>query len=882
MVDTVDQQGPLMGNTAVLNLLQGDAAPAAQAAAGPPGLGGAGDDGQPGEDGELGAGGMAQAAPGGDPGAPLEGGIRSRAEGSLGMDLSGVRVHTDQQAADSAAGLQAMAFAQGQDIFFGEGQYDPGSQQGDELIAHELVHVAQQDGNGPALQAAGTISKSSDAAEVEAHAGAQAILSGSSFSPQEQSAGIARVENLAGNPAELTDNTGTATTTHRAPTINDAVNRPAVDAVTNQAHVSNVRVVAEEGSKLHLEPPQTPLPERVYEESEEQVSPPPVGFTTVTDMRGTVGMPQVTQEANNSIYINGTPTGDDVQQAGIGDCYFLATLLSVLSRDPGKVPAMMASDGSGGATVTFWRRQDHEATFWERITGTAPDHDYIQVAVSVNSELAVDISDNQVRGAQLRCGDLPKAVDYWAKITGSTLEVHRDDEFECARWAPLMEKAYARFAQQHGQYGGAHGDSGVAAGESGYTEIDGGVPMYTMSIFYGEQADQSEADVQREDITWAPGADILAANPRVVDQLLLLAGRGDSAGASETDAPIIVANAFVDDLIANLKAAIPAAQADADWANISAERQSDVAAILVLINTWEGMPADPPAPAPQPKAAMHSAIGVACAKAIAPGPPNPAGWQAIDGADPLWVEFEQEADQPKPTDAPQVTALGNALRAHAVPRVEVELEGHSSSEGTDAFNQDLSDRRASNVAAALAAGGALAPHTVTHRGVGETGAEATADWRRVDFAIVPDEANNNLHDQVRSEPLRALMDLMLDVSNMEDDTSTGQRNIYGGHAYQVINAAFVDLAGTTVPLQQFPSNLRPLLFPLVDVNQSTVRLRNPHHTNEPDRMGDDTPTRPEDGAPDGPNADGVFGMSMNEFFRNFNAVDSGVFPRTTT
>ena len=58
-----------------------------------------------------------------------------------------------------------------------------------------------------------------------------------------------------------------------------------------------------------------------------------------------------------------------------------------------------------------------------------------------SNTVAFNISDGTVHGAQLRCAPAPKAMDYWARIRRSVLHIHRKDEFECARWAPLMEKA---------------------------------------------------------------------------------------------------------------------------------------------------------------------------------------------------------------------------------------------------------------------------------------------------------------------------------------------------------------------------------------------------------------------------------------------------------
>lgn len=75
---------------------------------------------------------------------PLEAGLRRRFEGSLQQDLSAVRLHTGPQAAASAAAVQARAYAVGPDIVFGAGQYAPATRAGQQLLAHELVHVLQQ------------------------------------------------------------------------------------------------------------------------------------------------------------------------------------------------------------------------------------------------------------------------------------------------------------------------------------------------------------------------------------------------------------------------------------------------------------------------------------------------------------------------------------------------------------------------------------------------------------------------------------------------------------------------------------------------------------------------------------------------------------------
>ena len=65
---------------------------------------------------------------------------------AIGADFSGVRVHTDTQSDQLNRSIQAKAFTTGQDIFFRQGAYQPGNRGGQELIAHELTHVVQQNG----------------------------------------------------------------------------------------------------------------------------------------------------------------------------------------------------------------------------------------------------------------------------------------------------------------------------------------------------------------------------------------------------------------------------------------------------------------------------------------------------------------------------------------------------------------------------------------------------------------------------------------------------------------------------------------------------------------------------------------------------------------
>jgi hypothetical protein len=77
--------------------------------------------------------------------------LRRKMENAMGVDFSGVKIHTDGKADVLNRSLNARAFTTGQDIFFKKGEYNPDSVEGQKLIAHESTHTIQQ-GAVPALQ----------------------------------------------------------------------------------------------------------------------------------------------------------------------------------------------------------------------------------------------------------------------------------------------------------------------------------------------------------------------------------------------------------------------------------------------------------------------------------------------------------------------------------------------------------------------------------------------------------------------------------------------------------------------------------------------------------------------------------------------------------
>ncbi|MDQ3341919.1 MAG: DUF4157 domain-containing protein [Myxococcota bacterium] len=99
-------------------------------------------------------------------------------ESSLGADLGGVRVHTGDASAAANDAVGAKAYAVGNDIHFGAGQYDPSSPGGEHLLAHEVAHTVQQAGGAQRMQFKLAVSSPGDSLEHEADRAAEAMVAG--------------------------------------------------------------------------------------------------------------------------------------------------------------------------------------------------------------------------------------------------------------------------------------------------------------------------------------------------------------------------------------------------------------------------------------------------------------------------------------------------------------------------------------------------------------------------------------------------------------------------------------------------------------------------------------------------------------------------------
>jgi hypothetical protein len=127
-------------------------------------------------------------------GSPLDTATREDMETRFGHDFGDVRVHTDGAAHDSAKSVNAQAYTVGSNIVFQRDKYDPSSDSGKHMLAHELTHVVQQR-SGPVdgTDAGGgvKVSDPSDRFEREAVSNADRLMS----SPAPAGPAVQRCEN---------------------------------------------------------------------------------------------------------------------------------------------------------------------------------------------------------------------------------------------------------------------------------------------------------------------------------------------------------------------------------------------------------------------------------------------------------------------------------------------------------------------------------------------------------------------------------------------------------------------------------------------------------------------------------------------------------------
>lgn len=145
------------------------------------------------------------------PGQPLDAATRSFMEPRFGHDFSKVRVHADGPAAESARGVNALAYTVGRDVVFDSGQYAPSTREGTRLLAHELAHVVQQS-RGVSVPKAEHESEAASAGDAIAGGGQTEITGATSVAVQRDAGPGATAEGNAtdDNPRSLIEDLNVA------------------------------------------------------------------------------------------------------------------------------------------------------------------------------------------------------------------------------------------------------------------------------------------------------------------------------------------------------------------------------------------------------------------------------------------------------------------------------------------------------------------------------------------------------------------------------------------------------------------------------------------------------------------------------------------------
>ncbi|MDP2312702.1 MAG: hypothetical protein Q8P41_07340 [Pseudomonadota bacterium] len=300
-----------------------------------------------------------------------------------------------------------------------------------------------------------------------------------------------------------------------------AVNAGESATAERQTGEREVRILHAEDDPLRVSEA-TPASDDLYEERPlAEVCDP--SWQAVGGVRGSVAAPMRSESlVEGSLFVGGAPSVMDVHQGQVGDCYLMAGLIGLVAADPGRVADMIQVSG-GSAVVSFFRHDD-AADAW------------VPTAITVNLDLAhrFDANDGpRLNGAGFRRSDQPVRSEWYAQAPFDDLWVCEDAYYEAAMWVPLIEKAYARFAERYGQYGGFaprranEATDGQGNARSGYEIIEAGFTQPVLRVLLGEGAGALPA----ADVEWSPGQANVEANERAV--LRLLGQRGDGAVAGE-------------------------------------------------------------------------------------------------------------------------------------------------------------------------------------------------------------------------------------------------------------------------------------------------------------------------------------------------------------
>ncbi|RPI80936.1 MAG: DUF4157 domain-containing protein, partial [Chloroflexi bacterium] len=330
-------------------------------------------------------------------GQPLPGDTRSFMEDRFGVDFSEVRLHTDGEAAQLNRSVSAQAFTHGQDIYMGEGKSDLASSEGKKLIAHELTHVVQQSGgevveDGQLQRFAGSMPI---AEEMQADAPAGFKLFGTStygkiiaavrayhkLGTDKYAAQLGQIGKIEKMIEAWEDSHGKAVNVDipKGSDMAEAKRRNSLAELKTRLAIEKAGVTEQTAGNLDLEagavvanpevdkgliPKTAPIFKeadiasgaKYFKQDVTKSFDSEVVLGTNTWLRFKIGNDNYLVLKSNVRMAQNTvkkdvlfpeePKVSDVEQGGLGDCYLLAAITSVVSKDPAKIKEMMKDNGN--------------------------------------------------------------------------------------------------------------------------------------------------------------------------------------------------------------------------------------------------------------------------------------------------------------------------------------------------------------------------------------------------------------------------------------------------------------------------------------------------------------------------------------------------------
>ena len=356
--------------------------------------------------------------------------------------------------------------------------------------------------------------------------------------------------------------------------VQDAFNAPELSQGVLNERAMSVRLL--HGPSNPLETVSPPSESDLYEELQTDgtcVDDPTVQYV---EYAGDVATPTESGVRDEStIYIDGSPSVEDIKQGSIGDCWFLASLINVTATDSGHIQQMVTSSG-GSVTINLFR-YDASASTWVPVSFTT-DMTLAQWKDPESGDLY------GLHGSGVRVGDPPVTSHWHADVVDDALMINAEHTFEMAMWAPLLEKGLALYTESYGQYGGyAQADNPVRSG-SGYEDMDGGIADLSYPIMYGPDVIDSDGSETfgETDMTYSPGADLIASNLDALANLLRVEGVGLEEGETFMMTTGISPDTSVERLAEHTRYVV--AQRDIDrYPSFKAALQS----LIRRVETWE-------------------------------------------------------------------------------------------------------------------------------------------------------------------------------------------------------------------------------------------------------------------------------------------------------